>query len=163
MNTNPAQFTGWEQFNSATTSGIIFSPDFLRVLMVENLHLGRWGVPGGKSKPGETLAETVVREFYEEAGILISGIKFSSLKTSQDGYHHSFWTIESYEGELKDCSSWDDESRGYKTGPPKWIDIQDISDSVPVFMAHRCAVEFALKANFSASARLARMHYGYTV
>ena len=32
---------------------------------------GRWGIPGGKRGPGETLAQALVREIKEETGVTI--------------------------------------------------------------------------------------------
>lgn len=32
---------------------------------------GRWSVPGGRCEPGETAAETAVREAYEETGLVV--------------------------------------------------------------------------------------------
>lgn len=39
------------------------------LLVQERRHGGTWYLPAGRSEPGESLAETAVREAYEEAGI----------------------------------------------------------------------------------------------
>lgn len=43
-----------------------------RLLLIRRGHgpgAGEWSVPGGRVEPGETLAEAVVRELAEEAGV----------------------------------------------------------------------------------------------
>ncbi len=43
-----------------------------RLLLIRRGHgpgAGQWSVPGGRVQPGETLAEAVVRELAEEAGV----------------------------------------------------------------------------------------------
>ncbi len=43
-----------------------------RLLLIRRGHgpgAGEWSVPGGRVQPGETLAEAVVRELAEEAGV----------------------------------------------------------------------------------------------
>ncbi len=44
----------------------------LVVLRGRGPNTGRWSLPGGKSEPGETPAQTVVREVREETGLVIT-------------------------------------------------------------------------------------------
>lgn len=41
---------------------------------------GMWGVPGGKVEYGETLGAAVQREFVEEVGLRLSGVRFAQLQ-----------------------------------------------------------------------------------
>jgi 8-oxo-dGTP diphosphatase len=45
-----------------------------RVLLVHHNRFGKWVPPGGHIEPGETFAETAVREFEEETGLLVEAI-----------------------------------------------------------------------------------------
>lgn len=42
-----------------------------RVLLVHHNRFGKWVPPGGHIEPGETFAQTAVREFKEETGLLV--------------------------------------------------------------------------------------------
>ncbi|WP_242904503.1 NUDIX domain-containing protein [Actinomadura terrae] len=42
-----------------------------RVLLVHHNRFGKWVPPGGHIEPAETFAETAVREFKEETGLLV--------------------------------------------------------------------------------------------
>ncbi|MPY67198.1 NUDIX domain-containing protein [Deinococcus sp. SDU3-2] len=49
-----------------------------RVLLVETTKWrGLWGVPGGKVDWGETLEAAVTREFREETGLEITGVRYA--------------------------------------------------------------------------------------
>ncbi|WP_433228253.1 NUDIX hydrolase [Actinomadura formosensis] len=45
-----------------------------RVLLVHHNRFGKWVPPGGHIEPGETFAETAVREFKEETGLLVEAL-----------------------------------------------------------------------------------------
>lgn len=51
------------------------------VLMVRRSGAERWIFPGGQSEPGETDAETVVREVMEETGIECEALAFIGRRT----------------------------------------------------------------------------------
>lgn len=69
-----------------------------RVLLVRRANppdQGRWGFPGGRIEPGETLAAAALRELAEETGVLAEGgevlTAFDSLHDGADGrlaYHY---------------------------------------------------------------------------
>jgi ADP-ribose pyrophosphatase YjhB (NUDIX family) len=53
--------------------GIVFD-DAHRLLMVRRGHPpepGRWSVPGGRCRPGESAPDACVREVYEETGVRV--------------------------------------------------------------------------------------------
>ena len=50
---------------------------------------GEWSVPGGRVKPGETLAEAVVRELLEETGVEgVCNDLIGWVERIGDDYHH---------------------------------------------------------------------------
>jgi len=91
-----------------------------KVLMInrnkrkDDMHLGKWNGLGGKFNPGETPEECVIREVYEESGLLIKNpvlrgfLTFPAFDDEEDWYVFVFTAnefsghlIESYEGELE--------------------------------------------------------------
>jgi len=50
---------------------IVQNASLLLVERAKDPGAGRWAVPGGRVEPGETLAEAVVREVREEAGLTV--------------------------------------------------------------------------------------------
>ncbi len=78
------------------------------------MHLGKWNGLGGKFNPGETPEECVIREVYEESGLLIKNpvlkgfLTFPAFDDEEDWYVFVFIAnefngklIESEEGELE--------------------------------------------------------------
>ena len=54
--------------------GAIITDDTGRLLLVQRGHepeAGRWSLPGGRVKPGESDAQAVVREVHEETGLWV--------------------------------------------------------------------------------------------
>jgi len=62
---------------------------FLLVKRANSPSKGRWAVPGGKIKPGETLKEAAQREVLEEARIVVKALKpvqvFDLIERNIDG------------------------------------------------------------------------------
>lgn len=61
------------------------------VLLVRCAYSGQpqplWVLPGGRQEPGETIAQTVVREFAEEAGLSVSTGDLAYVSESLDDTH----------------------------------------------------------------------------
>ncbi len=87
-----------------------------RILLVRHTY-GRlnWELPGGASEPGETFAETALRELEEETGLVarverLAGIYY---KHEDDSHHFVFrCTVENSSepipssDEISDCAYW---------------------------------------------------------
>jgi 8-oxo-dGTP diphosphatase len=87
-----------------------------RVLLVRHTY-GRfnWELPGGASEPGETFAETALRELKEETGLLGEAKSLVAVYYKQeDDSHHVVFRCEVSDGvaptpsspEISACSFW---------------------------------------------------------
>lgn len=84
-----------------------------KVLMINrnkrenDMHLGKWNGLGGKFNPGETPEECVVREVYEESGLLIKNpelkgfLTFPAFDDEEDWYVFVF-TAKEFSGKLRE-------------------------------------------------------------
>lgn len=84
-----------------------------KVLMINrnkrknDIHLGKWNGLGGKFNPGETPEECVIREVYEESGLLIKDpqlkgfLTFPAFDDEEDWYVFVF-TANQFSGEIKE-------------------------------------------------------------
>lgn len=84
-----------------------------KVLMINrnkrknDIHLGKWNGLGGKFNPGETPEECVIREVYEESGLLIKVpqlkgfLTFPAFDDEEDWYVFVF-TANQFSGKIKE-------------------------------------------------------------
>ncbi|HKR82060.1 MAG TPA: 8-oxo-dGTP diphosphatase [Candidatus Saccharimonadales bacterium] len=83
---------------------------------------GFWNAPGGKAEPGETAAQTAIRECQEEIGVtarnvqLVGHMYFRMLEASDHGNDGYIFTATEWEGEPHES----DEMR------PAWFDIDKL-------------------------------------
>ena len=61
------------------TSGILHNSG--KILLQRRADRGTWGLPGGAIELGESAAEALVREFYEETGIKVIPVKLQNVYT----------------------------------------------------------------------------------
>jgi 8-oxo-dGTP diphosphatase len=54
------------------TNCVLWDQDRQRILLLRKPKRGWWVAPGGKMEPGETVEESVNREFWEETGLRLS-------------------------------------------------------------------------------------------
>ncbi|WP_186420148.1 NUDIX domain-containing protein [Bosea sp. CS1GBMeth4] len=52
-----------------TTSALVLSPDYARVLLIDHVVIGRWLQPGGHYEPAACFHESAAREAVEETGV----------------------------------------------------------------------------------------------
>jgi 8-oxo-dGTP pyrophosphatase MutT (NUDIX family) len=65
-------------------SALILDQAGERVLLTRRTDNGRWCLPGGRMDPGESLAETCVREVREETGLEVEVVRLIGLYSSPD-------------------------------------------------------------------------------
>jgi len=119
-----------------------------KVLMInrnkrkDDMHLGKWNGLGGKFNPGETPEECVIREVYEESGLLIKNpvlkgfITFPSFDEEDDWYVFVF-TANEFSGNLKDSDE----------GELEWIDWERITD-LPLWEGDKFFIEWLNQDRF---------------
>lgn len=68
-----------------------------RVLLVQRCGESRWIFPGGQSEPGETEAETVVREVREETGVQCLALRCIGRRTHPESHRElCYWLCHSH-------------------------------------------------------------------
>ncbi len=98
-----------------------------RVLMLyrnkkeNDLNEGKWVGPGGKFEPGETADECMIREVYEETGLVVTEFKLLGvvkfLSDIWEDENMYLYVATDYKGELKcDCPE----------GMLEWIDKEKV-------------------------------------
>jgi 8-oxo-dGTP pyrophosphatase MutT (NUDIX family) len=73
-------------------SAVIFDPPRNKILLTRRSDNGLWCLPGGGMDPGESAAETCVREVREEIGLQVKVVRLIGVYTSPD------WLIEYPDG-----------------------------------------------------------------
>lgn len=68
----------------AGSSAVIFNPTRKKVLLTKRADNERWCIPGGHMEPGESAAETCMREVKEETGLLVRVVRLIGVYTSPD-------------------------------------------------------------------------------
>lgn len=108
-----------------------------------DMHLGKWNGLGGKIKAGESPEECVIREVFEESGLLIRNpslkgfITFPAFDDIEDWYVFIFCAFE-FDGHLKTES---DEGR------LEWIEENSIL-SLPLWDGDRIFLKWLDNRNF---------------
>lgn len=65
-------------------SALVLDASGERVLLTRRSDNGRWCLPGGRMDPGESVAETCVREVWEETGLEVAVVRLIGLYSSPD-------------------------------------------------------------------------------
>jgi ADP-ribose pyrophosphatase YjhB (NUDIX family) len=73
-------------------SAVIFAPDRAKILLTRRTDNHLWSLPGGAMDPGESAAETCVREVLEETGLQVTIVRLVGVYSSPD------WLVEYQDG-----------------------------------------------------------------
>ncbi len=95
----------------------------LRNKKQEDIHAGKWNGLGGKLLPGETPEECVIREVYEESGLMISEPSLRGILTFPEFSYGEDWYVfvfvaNQFKGSLTDSEE----------GQLEWIKNEDLLD-----------------------------------
>jgi 8-oxo-dGTP pyrophosphatase MutT (NUDIX family) len=63
-------------------SATIFDPERQKILLTRRTDNGRWCLPGGRVEAGESVAETCVREVWEETGLEVRILRLIGVYSS---------------------------------------------------------------------------------
>ncbi|MGB9664821.1 MAG: NUDIX hydrolase [Ignavibacteria bacterium] len=119
-----------------------------RVLMINrnkrenDMHLGKWNGLGGKFNPGETPEECVIREVYEESGLLIKNpilkgfLTFPAFDDEEDWYVFVF-TANEFSGKLIESEE----------GELEWIEWEKVTD-LPLWEGDKYFLEWIKQDRF---------------
>lgn len=119
--------------------GYILSPDRRQTLLVHrnrrenDQHLGKYNGLGGKMEPGEDIYRCLVRELYEEAGIICEkSVLRGTINWTGFGPHGEDWfgfifRIEAFTGIPR---------AGNEEGELLWVDIEKL-DNLPMWEGDR--------------------------
>lgn len=93
-----------------------------RIKKENDMHAGKWNGLGGKLEPGETPEECVIREVYEESGLLVHNPRFHGMLTfpgfDDDHWYGFLFTATDFSGDLIDSPE----------GVLAWIDDDKLLD-----------------------------------
>ncbi len=78
-----------------------------RIKRANDMHLGKWNGLGGKLEPGETPEECVIREIYEESGLLARDPQLKGILTfpgfaNEEDWYTFVYVVTDFTGELID-------------------------------------------------------------
>lgn len=87
-----------------------------------DIHAGKWIGLGGKIEPGESPQECVVREVYEESGLMIKNPTLRGVLSfpgfDDDEWHVFLYTVNEFVGEIIESNE----------GTLKWVKNNEVSD-----------------------------------
>lgn len=88
-----------------------------RIKKANDMHQGKWNGLGGKLEPGESPEECVIREIFEESGLIVKRLFFKGMITfpgfaNEEDWYAFIFVIDQFEGELIDSPE----------GPLEWIE-----------------------------------------
>lgn len=69
-----------------TAGGVIIENDKNEILLQKRRDNSCWGIIGGAMEIGESIQETVMREAYEEAGIMVYDLELFGIYTGEDRF-----------------------------------------------------------------------------
>ena len=100
--------------------------EVLLIRRAQEPEVGRWSVPGGRVESGESIAEAVERETFEETGLRVRCGPFVGVAEKLGPAHH--FVILDYEAELE---GGDAPEAGSDAGEVAWVRLEDL-DQLPL-------------------------------
>ena len=117
---------------------------------LNDMHKDFWVGLGGKFEAGESPEECVIREVYEESGIILSNPKLRGILTFPNDYNDEDWYVflflaNDFSGDLKQSNE----------GDLAWVN-KDKLDDLPMHEGDRCFIKllqeekgvFSIKYNY---------------
>lgn len=116
-----------------------------QVLLLKKPRRGWWVAPGGKMEAGETVKDSVIREFREETGIFLKDPKLKGIFTfiiKEDKEVISEWMMFTFQATLFDGESVEESEEGVLG----WHHKEEI-ESLPMAPGDHHILDYVLKGN----------------
>jgi len=104
---------------------LIVDPETGKILIV-GYRNGGWSLPGGAREPGETLAETAIRETKEEAGVVVAVERLLAVNERFPDPHAVFFVFSARIVDGTPTETDDEEMDRFK-----WVDAQEANELLP--------------------------------
>jgi 8-oxo-dGTP diphosphatase len=118
---------------------LIVDPETEQILIV-GYRGGGWSLPGGAREPGETLAETTIRETMEEAGVVVAVERLIAVGERFPNPHAVFFVF--YARIIDGTPTVTDDEEVVRF---KWVDAQEANDLLSQYQ-----MDFALHNEYRA-------------
>jgi ADP-ribose pyrophosphatase YjhB (NUDIX family) len=115
-------------------TGILVRDD--RLLLVASRYANHpqplWNLPGGRQQPGELLAETVVREVFEETRLHVGAADVAYLSESYDGGTHYLNVTFNVMPLQAARSTQDDKGEDDHVVAVEWVALSEVAERIVV-------------------------------
>ncbi|XP_070553024.1 nucleoside diphosphate-linked moiety X motif 6-like isoform X2 [Ptychodera flava] len=132
-------------------AGFVLNEDKGEVLMVQDkIRIARWKFPGGLSDPGEDMADTAIREVYEETGIRSEFKSILSFRQQHD-HPNAFGNSDIYVVCRLRPLTFDIKMCEEELTDVQWMDVHDLAykeDMAPITTRICRLVAYGLREGF---------------
>lgn len=115
----------------------ILERDFQYLMVQRSVHVslpGAWCFPGGHIEPGENPRRAIIRELFEELGILVEPtIRLGSVRVLNSSYVLAVWRAKHVAGEFRPAEK--------EISAVRWVPIEEVAAIEPGMASNALVVQ----------------------